>query len=52
MITTLINKGEIQFSFPAGGSVLPSKGGSLLASAEANARGLDAIAKPFATYKD
>ena len=35
MITTPLIEGEIQFSFLAGGSVLASKGGSLLASAEA-----------------
>ena len=34
MITTPLIEGEIQFSFLAGGSVLASKGGSLLASAE------------------
>jgi hypothetical protein len=35
MITTPLIEGEIQFSFLPGGSVLASKGGSLLASAEA-----------------
>ena len=35
MITTPLIEGEVQFNFLAGGSVLRSKGGSLLASAEA-----------------
>ena len=34
MITTPLIEGEIQFSFLAGGPVLASTGGSLLASAE------------------
>src|SRR3972149_1963304 len=34
MITTPLIKGEIQFSFLAGGSVFASKGGSFLVSAE------------------